>query len=89
MRKQERVNDAENRLTVAEIEIEELRLAAANWEITEQRIWQMAEDWARCKELAEALSIEDILIERVPLDRRWMLDRLFSAIRKIDKDLDE
>jgi len=37
----------------------------------------------------DALGIEDILIEHVPLSQRWMLERWFSAIRATDEGIDE
>jgi hypothetical protein len=39
--------------------------------------------------LMDELGIENILIEHVPLNQRWLLERWFSAIRATDKGIDE
>ena len=93
-------NDAGARLAAAkeqidaqraamEEHIDELRAALTGWEAAEACIWEAAGHWAKFQELAGALDIEGILTAHVPLDRRWLLDRLLLLIREIDEDLEE
>jgi hypothetical protein len=59
------------------------------WPEVADTVSEMCQAWGAFHRYLDALGIENILIEQVPLNQRWMLDRWFSAIRVISEGIDE
>jgi hypothetical protein len=63
--------------------------AAAGWFRVEGLIRQLVRDSNIFNESAEELNVGRILIERVPPEKRFMLDRWLDAVQRIDKCIDK
>jgi hypothetical protein len=87
----------EARLRAHEAGIAKLEAQVAQMRASEVGAWREATDTVSemCKSrdafhrYMDALGIENILIEHVPLNQRWLLERWFSAIRATDEGIDE
>jgi hypothetical protein len=64
---------------------------AASWADAKELIWRLVADFNIITEFgsANALNVERILLEHVPLEKRFMTERWLNALRRIDEHIDE
>jgi hypothetical protein len=77
------------RLELVEHVFAEFGVALENWSKAEDLIWKLVEDCNTFSGLADELNVERILIESVPPIKRFLLERWFGAVRRLDKHIDE
>jgi hypothetical protein len=81
--------DVNERLERVEAAIAKFRVAIANWQKAEDLIEQLACDLDVFRDFADELGVVHMLIDRVPLHQRFMVDRWFDAARRIEQNIDE